>query len=174
MKRPGGFSLVELLVVIAIIGVLVAIAMPALNRSRQAARSVACLSNLKQIGVLLNTYLPAGEGRLPKLNNRKLVTEPGPALDTLFTDNNVGPKLFACPADDRGIYEKSGTSYYWNITINGQSINNLFSIVGGTNPQAVPLLADKEGFHPDLHDRVNTLYADSHVSMELTFTTNLP
>ncbi|MCR9117553.1 MAG: DUF1559 domain-containing protein [bacterium] len=49
MKKKG-FTLVELLVVIAIIGLLVALLVPAVFRAREAARTAACQSNLKDFG----------------------------------------------------------------------------------------------------------------------------
>jgi prepilin-type N-terminal cleavage/methylation domain-containing protein/prepilin-type processing-associated H-X9-DG protein len=51
MRRKNGFTLIELLVVIAIIAVLVSLLLPALKQAREKARQVACLSNLKQIGL---------------------------------------------------------------------------------------------------------------------------
>jgi prepilin-type N-terminal cleavage/methylation domain-containing protein/prepilin-type processing-associated H-X9-DG protein len=68
-----GFTLVELLVVIGIIAGLIAILLPALARAREAARTVACASNIRQIGVATLAYAGRSQGFLP-------VTVLGPGL----------------------------------------------------------------------------------------------
>jgi prepilin-type N-terminal cleavage/methylation domain-containing protein/prepilin-type processing-associated H-X9-DG protein len=50
------FTLIELLVVIAIIAILAAILFPVFAQAREQARSTACLSNCKQIGLSVKMY----------------------------------------------------------------------------------------------------------------------
>jgi prepilin-type N-terminal cleavage/methylation domain-containing protein/prepilin-type processing-associated H-X9-DG protein len=64
--RKSGFTLVELLVVIGIISVLLSILMPAMHMAWDAARTVQCASNLRQIGLGISMYVNDNKGYLPE------------------------------------------------------------------------------------------------------------
>jgi prepilin-type N-terminal cleavage/methylation domain-containing protein len=54
--KKTGFTLIELLVVIAIIALLLSILMPSLNKVKERARTLLCMSNSRQIGVATISY----------------------------------------------------------------------------------------------------------------------
>jgi prepilin-type N-terminal cleavage/methylation domain-containing protein/prepilin-type processing-associated H-X9-DG protein len=64
-KRRRGFTLIELLVVIGIISVLISILLPSLNRAREQANRVKCMSNMRMLGQGLQMYLIENKGNQP-------------------------------------------------------------------------------------------------------------
>src|SRR4051812_8697381 len=106
-SRSRAFTLVELLVVIGIIALLVAILMPALNRAREAANRVVCQSNLRQVGLAVNTYVANNNGWLPDQADRDWqltntnATNYLVATQQVYTlDPTTGVTPLWCPADD--------------------------------------------------------------------------
>jgi prepilin-type N-terminal cleavage/methylation domain-containing protein/prepilin-type processing-associated H-X9-DG protein len=77
--RRHGFTLVELLVVIAIIGALVALLLPAVQSSREAARRTSCINNLRQLGLAMQNHVSAKRHFPPGAVAREYPIEPSAA-----------------------------------------------------------------------------------------------
>lgn len=65
MRKIKAFTLIELLVVIGVIATLIAILLPALRKTRESARSLVCLSNLRQVGLVYSFYASDNKQQLP-------------------------------------------------------------------------------------------------------------
>jgi prepilin-type N-terminal cleavage/methylation domain-containing protein/prepilin-type processing-associated H-X9-DG protein len=68
VRSATSFTLVELLVVIAIIAILAALLLPGLRKAKVRAMTVACMGQMRQIGVGVFVYEQEAE-RLPYFNN---------------------------------------------------------------------------------------------------------
>src|SRR4029077_6375469 len=67
-NRSPAFTLIEVIVVIAIIAILAAILVPSLNSALERAKATKDMSNLRQIGLLIRTYLNDKDDVLPVIN----------------------------------------------------------------------------------------------------------
>jgi prepilin-type N-terminal cleavage/methylation domain-containing protein/prepilin-type processing-associated H-X9-DG protein len=167
---PSAFTLLELLVVMAIIGVLAAILVPVGRRMVENGRSTQCLGNLRQLGMGLSAYLAENNNTMPTLKaGREDVKEDVPVIDNTLDKYLPDRSAFACPADKAGLARRTGTSYHWNVTLNGQAVANLNFLGMVADHSRIPILGDKEGFHPYLEDKINLLYADGHVTKDVKF-----
>lgn len=166
MRR--GFSLLEMLVAVAIILVLAALTVPAVGLMTSRAHSAKCVANLRGLGIGLNGYLADNNMVLPPLvAARSNVTENVKAIDNTLNGYVDDMRIFTCPADP-GIATTTGTSYYWNSALSGQSLASLNFFVW-TQATLIPVLVDKEGWHRHTQNKVNHLFADGHVENQLRF-----
>ena len=65
MKRRTGFTLIELLVVIAIIALLVSILMPSLQKAKDMAKNVVCMSHQRNVGYGIFLYAEQSDDQYP-------------------------------------------------------------------------------------------------------------
>jgi len=92
-----GFTLIELLVVIAIIAILAAILFPVYARLKEKARTIACVSNIKQLGIAFHSYLQDWDYALmPFSGERGLAT--GQAWTDRLQPYCKNVAIFGCPS----------------------------------------------------------------------------
>jgi prepilin-type N-terminal cleavage/methylation domain-containing protein/prepilin-type processing-associated H-X9-DG protein len=101
-----GFTLVELLVVIGIIAVLVSLLLPALNKARMHATTLACASNMRQLGLAETMYANDNHDNFtPPRSSSSSVGDPWYTTQSYYLTLNpyltkstkLAPVLFACP-----------------------------------------------------------------------------
>lgn len=172
LRVRAAFTLIELLVVIGIIGILAALILGPVNRSKEAAKGAACISNLRQVGIALQLYVDVNNQRLPMMYDRPVLTDTNqpptnalPSVEIVLQGDLGNTNVLRCPSDKNEIFERSGSSYAWNFFLNGQRSDDLSALGLKFDPHAIPVFYDKEKFHAarGAGKEVNYLYADGHI-----------
>jgi len=173
MKTIRRFTLTELLVVIAVISILASMLLPVLRTSLETARTAQCLNNLKQIGILWQTYFGDNNNILPPYSNYwgwggtdDGSGVSGPVITTriLYSYCLGNDKLMRCPNDNENkaianyehIYAHYGSSYvinlnlkvYSNETTAANAYARTISIINVPQPTKTMLMGDLTMYAP--------------------------
>src|SRR5947208_4231796 len=146
----SAFTLMEVLVVMAIIIGLAAILIPSLRSALESAKATKDMSNLRQIGILMQTYLNDKDGILPVINASPGI---GTTLIPVIYPKYIGSKrVFQSPFDKRAAAETDSAPVSYGINQNMYTASpgidrNMTKVV---SPSATILMAPNYNGNPRL------------------------
>jgi prepilin-type N-terminal cleavage/methylation domain-containing protein len=167
MFKRRGFTLVELLIVVGIIAILISILMPALSAAQRQSKTVACASNMRQIGTLLLMYANENRGQMiplgPKGRHLGGGVHPNERWPVhVFKPPVPNPRTLICPADDQLNPGDYADAQNWNVDpwlVKHSYLLNVYVLEGdikfgrtkGMDPTRIIVAGEKNALSSDYH-----------------------
>ncbi len=188
MRLERAFTLIELLVAIGILALLASLLLPVLSRSKDKAKGVACLNNLKQWGTATHLFASDNNDFLPKdgspngtsidegwYNDLPRVLGLAPYRLMSWRTNAVmepGRSLWICPANPRRSNGNNLFHYCLNEHVNGSGAGKQVRLGSICYPTRLIWLFDngklagvaqQNNVHTNLHNRgAQFTFLDGH------------
>jgi len=142
-----GFTLIELIVVLAVIAILMSMVYPMYTSISERAKATKDMSNLRQIGLGLQTYLNDKDDILPVIN-----APPGTGTNlnpVIYPKYIATRRVFQSPFDKRAVSETDTAPFSYGIN------RNIYDLINGNmarvvSPASTILMAPNYSGNPSI------------------------
>ena len=181
--KKNNFNLIELMVVTSIMGILSSMLLPALQNAREKGKSAVCVSQNKQMGILMRNMAEdkSGYASYAKQEIFPYYYYWFRFMERDYLESNVtnvysstSHDLFFCPSADEtsdGSYTKLAYGYnyylyYRNVTLNSIESPSSMVMIGDSGKGSITSVLLTSNSYPlgDRHGgKANIVFADGHV-----------